>query len=71
MGLDISTQIPEWLSADLIESFRETLRKCPTPLSDEEIAHWKYDGDNDSLKADARIAFDILSAYGLLEEAKS
>ncbi len=68
MESNMSSKRPEWLTDELIDSFRETLRQCPNPYTDEDMRHWQYDGENDMLRRNARTAKQILTKYGLLEE---
>lgn len=59
---------PEWLTDEQIKAFRECLKECPNPYTDEDIKHWQYDGDMDARRSNAYTAKRILLKYGLLEE---
>ena len=66
MDINTSKERPEWLTDEQIEAFRQDLRDCPDPYTDEDMENMLYDDPTfDLMRANARSAKMILTEYGI------
>lgn len=66
MDTNTSKERPEWLTDELIEIFRQDLRDCPNPYTDEDMENMLYDDPTfDLIRANARTAKLVLTEYGI------
>lgn len=66
MDSNIFPERPDWLTDWQIKVFRQSLKDCPNPYTDEEIEAMENDDPAFSImRANARTALDILTEYGI------
>lgn len=66
MASNISQERPDWLTEDEIRDLRNEVKKGSKPYTDEEIEAMEYDDPAFSIsRANAKIALDILTEYGI------
>lgn len=58
---------PDWLTDDKIKEFKQELKECPNPYTEEELSELEYDGDVDIERHNAYVAREILEHFGFWE----
>lgn len=66
MDSSINSNLPKWLTKEVVERLKADIEACPNPYTKEEVLNLPYDEGCDMLRLNAYEALDTLTRYGLI-----